>query len=140
MTFSVISKNGFVYIADESGKKVASLLGTEEQKFANAHLFAAAGDMREALKAALATIENTLRARGYSDGECTDKWSGEVRIEVATRAKLRAAIAKAEGKQQSAEKAKRERDEFMRKPLCASCEGNLTYTERKALREERQAA
>lgn len=44
-----------------------------------------------------------------------------------------------EVREQSRMKAQTERDQFMRKPLCATCENDLSYSERKALREERKA-
>lgn len=53
-------------------------------------------DMLAALKAAESALDFTLKSRGYADGSCTDEWSKEVRREVAARATIRAAIAKAE--------------------------------------------
>ena len=40
--------------------------------------------------------------------------------------------------QQSRDNADRQRDEFLCKPLCATCEKALSWKERKALRQERR--
>lgn len=52
--------------------------------------------MLAALKAAETSIDFTLKSRGYVDGSCSDDWAECVRREVAARATIRAAIAKAE--------------------------------------------
>jgi hypothetical protein len=41
---------------------------------------------------------------------------------------------------QSAQRAEAERNEFMREPLCATCEGQLPFTERSDLFKRRRAA
>lgn len=46
----------------------------------------------------------------------------------------------AEVSKQSQKMALQERDQFMRKPLCATCENRLSYTERRALFEQRRSA
>ena len=40
--------------------------------------------------------------------------------------------------QQSLSKAVQEREEFLREPLCATCENALSWTDRSALRDRRQ--
>lgn len=41
--------------------------------------------------------------------------------------------------EQSRERAIQQRDEFMRRPLCATCENALSWTERRDLSEDRRA-
>ena len=41
---------------------------------------------------------------------------------------------------QSLAHAKKDRDEFMMRPICASCEKELTFKRRKEIQEERRAA
>lgn len=53
MALSVIAKNGFVYIADETGKKIATVFGGLAEKWDYAYLLAAAPDMLAALEKAL---------------------------------------------------------------------------------------
>jgi hypothetical protein len=40
---------------------------------------------------------------------------------------------------QSADKANKERDEFLREPICKSCDRALSYTDRKELHERRKS-
>jgi len=44
-----------------------------------------------------------------------------------------------EVRMQSSQRAVAERNMFMRKPMCATCENDLTYQDRKLLREQRAA-
>jgi hypothetical protein len=64
---------------------------------ANKSLIAAAPELLRALKGAETSLVTTLAARGYETGVCTDGWSLEVRLEVATLVTIRQAIAKATG-------------------------------------------
>jgi hypothetical protein len=60
-------------------------------------LIAEAPAMLATLRECLTTLDNTLAARGYRDGESTDAWAPEVRAEVAQRAKLRAILTRIDG-------------------------------------------
>src|SRR3546814_8014160 len=58
----------------------SDVCSSDLRKHFGPHAIAAAegdllGEALEAIRAALGAIENTLRARGYSNGECTDSWS-----------------------------------------------------------------
>src|SRR3546814_8559715 len=72
-----------------ASERLRALAAQSYRKHFGPHAIAAAegdllGEALEAIRAALGAIENTLRARGYSNGECTDSWSSDVRNEVAT--------------------------------------------------------
>lgn len=82
------------YLAADLSRIDAALWGRESEIGA---AIAEAPAMVEALRDALATIDSTLAARRYREGECTDSWSAEVRGEVATRARLRAILSRIDG-------------------------------------------
>lgn len=63
----------------------------------NARLIAAAPELLRALEIAERTLSDSLHARGYEEGECTDGWSAEIRAEVAALVPVRTAIASATG-------------------------------------------
>src|SRR3546814_11518613 len=80
-----------------ASERLRALAAQSYRKHFGPHAIAAAegdllGEALEAIRATLGAIENTLRARGYSNGECTPRWASEVPFEVAPRPNLLALL------------------------------------------------